>query len=225
VDLRGFLSAVEDLRDGCIDGINVTMPHKAAAAAAADLADEIVRATGAANTLRRGGSPDRPVVEATNTDVGGIAAAADAAGIPPDAPVLVLGAGGGAAAAVVAFRDRLAGVSTRRAGNVGALAERTGVPVRPCPWGEAVDGVVVVNATPLGMRGEMLPGGILDAAVGLIDLPYGEVPTPAMQRAHLLGIRAVDGLRVLVAQAAISFTWWTDVPAPLDVMHPAAQTA
>jgi len=223
VGLSGLLAAVDDLREGGIDGINVTMPHKAAAAAAADLADQLVTATGAANTLRRRGLPDGPIVEATNTDVGGIAAAADAGGIPPDAPVLVLGAGGAAAAAVAAFRDYLAGVSTRRSGGAAALGLQTGVAAPPVPWGDAVEGVVVVNATPLGMHGETLPVGILDAAAGLIDLPYGDGSTPAMRRAHLLGIPAVDGLDVLVAQAAIAFTWWTGIPAPLDVMSTAAR--
>ena len=169
--------------------------------------------------------PESPAVEATNTDVGGITAATDAAGIPPNAPVLVLGGGAAAAAAGVAVGDRLAGVATRHSGAAAALESRTGVAVLPRPWGEGVDGAVVVNATPLGMHGETLPGAVLDAAAGLIDMPYREGPTPAIRRAHLLGIPVVDGLHLLVAQAAISFTWWTGVRAPLDVMHAAARGA
>ena len=219
---RGLLDAVADLREGRIDGANITMPHKPAAAAAADLTDGLVDATGAANTLRRGGSPGAPMVEATNTDVAGLTAAADAAGIPRDAPVLVLGSGGAAAAAMLAFGDRPASLSARRSEAAGELALRTGSPVPFIRWGEAVDGAVVVNATPLGMYGESLPGDLLEAAAGLIDMAYGDRANPAIRRARYLGIPAADGLDVLVAQAAISFSWWTDVPAPLDVMRRAA---
>ncbi len=222
VSHRGLLDAVADLKEGRIDGANITMPHKSAAAAAADLADGVVAATGAANTLRRGWSPDGPNVEATNNDVAGLTAAADAAGIPREAPVLVLGAGGAAAAAVVAFGERSVSLSARRPGAVGELALRTGAPVPSCRWGEAVDGAVVINATPLGMYGESLPEDLLEVAAGLIDMAYGDRVTPAVQKARDLGIPAADGLHVLVAQAAASFFWWTGVPAPLNVMLQAA---
>lgn len=222
VSHRGLPDAVADLREGRIDGANITMPHKAAAAVAADLTDGLVDATGAANTLRRGGGPDAPIVEATNTDVAGLTAAADAAGLPREAPVLVLGSGGAAAAAMLAFGDRPVILSARRPEAAGELALRMGAPVPSCRWGEAVDGVVVVNATPLGMCGESLPGNLLETAAGLIDLAYGGRATPAMQRARHLGIPAAGGLDVLVAQAAISFFWWTGVPAPIDVMRRAA---
>jgi len=102
------------------------------------------------------------------------------------------------------------------------MALRMGAPVPSCRWGEAVEGAVVVNATPLGMHGEPLPGYLLEAAAGLIDLAYGDRVTPAMQEARHLGIPAAGGLEVLVAQAAVSFSWWTGVPAPIDVMRRAA---
>jgi len=93
------------------------------------------------------------------------------------------------------------------------------------PWGTGWAGAVVVNATPLGMEGESLPGGILDGAVGLIDMAYGAEPTPAVEHARRRGIPVADGLDVLVAQAAISFTWWTGVPAPIEVMRAAARNS
>ncbi len=223
VGRRGLLGAFADLKEGRIDGANITMPHKSAAAAAADLSDGMVAATGAANTLRRSGSPDGAIVEATNTDVVGLTVAAEAAGIPREAPVLVLGAGGAAAAAMVAFGDRPAGLSARRPEAAGEMALRTGAPVPFCLWGEAVEGAVVINATPLGMHGESLPGDLLEMAAGLVDMAYGDRATPAMRRAHDLGIPAADGLDVLVAQAAASFFWWTDIPAPVNVMQRAAR--
>ena len=204
VDEAGLVEAVAVMRSGDLDGANVTMPHKEAAARLADAADELVALTGAANTLRwKNGR-----IEATNTDVGGVIDAAERAGIP-EAPVLILGGGGAAAAARLAFRDREVAVSGRSAPGH--------------PWGEPLPGAVVVNATPLGMRGEPLPEGVLEAASGLIDMPYGEAQTPAVSLASSLGIPVVDGLDLLVAQAARSFTWWTGFEAPIQAMREAAR--
>jgi len=209
----GLKLALDEIRDGRLDGANITMPHKAAAATAAEITDDVVTITGAANTLRA--SESRPgMIEATNTDVGGLRNAADAAGIPPGAPVLVLGGGGAAAAASVAFGGRRLVVSTRS----GAVR-----PAAMLPWGTGWPGAVVVNATPLGMGGESLPEGVLKEATGFIDMAYGDDPTPAFLQAVQMGIPAADGLDVLVSQAAESFTWWTGLAAPLDAMAFAAR--
>ena len=217
VDPAGFGAALLELREGRFDGANVTMPYKKVAAAAG-AADDTVARTGAANTLRR--SPVQAVparIEATNTDVAGIITASAAAGIPPRAPVLVLGRGGAAAAALAAFGSRVAGVAAR-----GDLP-----PGWPAwPWGLAMEGAVLVNATPLGMGGEDLPPGLVESAAGLVDLPYGGgAPTPAANRARRLGLPLADGVAVLVGQAAVSFTWWTGREAPLEVMRRAAGAA
>ena len=195
-----FSEAVDMLRSSRFEGANVTMPHKAAAAGSADLADEPVVLTGAANTLRvRDGR-----LEASNTDVGGIIEAATRAGLP-EAPVLILGSGGAGSAARVAFRDRPVTVSGRsHAGH---------------PWGDPLPGAIVVNATPLGMKGESLPEGVVEEAAGLIDMPYRDDPTPAVTTASEHGLPYVDGLALLVEQAALSFAWWTGVEAPVEAMR------
>lgn len=219
VDRAGLAAALDEMRRGALDGANVTMPHKAAAAADADHADALVAATGAANTLR--GRAGR--VEATNTDVEGVVAAAAAAGIDPAAPVLVLGAGGAAAAVLAAFGIRVAGVASRRPAAAAALAARMGSAAAPHPWGAPLPGAVVVNATPLGMDGEALPPGLLEASAGLVDLAYGRHPTPAAAEAGERNLPCADGIEVLVAQAAASFTWWTGLPAPRAAMTAAAR--
>ena len=214
VDGEGLLAGLAEMREGLLDGANVTMPHKAAAAAAADMIDDVVALTGAANTLRASAAR-AGAIEATNTDVGGLRHAADAAGIPSGGPVLVLGGGGAAAAARVAFSDGDVRHSVR-SDAVGSLSW--------VPWGTGWPGAVVVNATPLGMRGESLPRGVVEVAGGLIDMAYGDHPTPAFEEAVRIGIPAVDGMDVLVAQAAASFTWWTGLDAPLAAMRAAARS-
>lgn len=202
---RGRLEKeVERLRSGTLDGANVTMPLKEAAADLCDrLTPEAARA-GAVNSMRA----EQGELIGHSTDVvafGGLL------GDWSDAPLLVLGAGGSARAALAAAGPATVYVSARRleaASGLASLHERTSI----LTWDTAVAGALVVNATPLGMGGERLPEGVLAVASGLIDLPYGEMPTPAVTEARGLGIPVVDGIEFLARQAAAAFTWWTGRP-------------
>jgi shikimate dehydrogenase len=218
VDSAGVYRACSEIRAGTLDGANVTMPHKRTAAAAADRLAPEAAACGAVNTLVAEGGE----VVGHNTDVGGLHFVREWGGLPADDPVLVLGGGGAAAAALIAFAGRGLAVATRRAGAGRALAAALGVPAREVAWGEPVSGVTVVNATPLGMNGEALPPGLVEEATGLIDMPYGAEPTPAVAAARRLGRPVADGLDLLAAQAALSFLLWTGVEADFGVMRQAA---
>ena len=193
------------------------MPLKSAALLAADDASAPARRAGAVNTLcLRSGA-----VFGENTDIGGISDAWERRRLPDDVPVLVLGAGGAAAAAMLAREGSEIMASSRRPGAVVELASKIGVNVSEVPWGVAVVGAVVVNATPVGMAGEALPDGVVDAAVGLFDMAYGVDPTPAVFEADERPV--ADGIDMLVAQAARSFEIWTGRAAPLEVMEAAAR--
>lgn len=217
-DAAGLIAAIEEIRRGDLDGANVTMPLKSVALDAVDaVSREAVRA-GAVNTLTvRSGS-----VTGENTDIGGIGDVWSARGLPGDAPVLVLGAGGAAGAALIALGDRTIHLSARRPEAVRRLLDRTGVDAIEVEWGIPVSGAVVVNATPLGMGGESLPADLLDGAVGLVDLAYGSAQTPAVAWARGR-MPVADGIDHLVAQAARSFEMWTGAAAPVDVMDRAAR--
>ena len=91
------------------------------------------------------------------------------------------------------------------------------------PFSSPVAGSVLINATPLGMKGESLPEGTVQAASGLIDLVYADHPSPAVSMAAALGKPVMDGVEFLVLQAGASFEWWTGRPAPLAVMLSAAR--
>jgi shikimate dehydrogenase len=122
--------------------------------------------------------------------------------------ILVLGAGGSAAAALAAIpSDRHAYVTARRMGQAELLTTRFSGEV--VSWGTAVAGAIVVNTTPLGMRREQLPEGILEAAAGLIDLPYGERVSPSVAAAREHDLPVADGHEFLLRQAIASFRLWT----------------
>ncbi len=220
VDEAGVYRACAEIRAGSLRGANVTMPHKRVAAAAADRLTPAAAHCGAVNTL----VGEEGEVVGHDTDVGGLLAAWERAGIPRGVPVLLLGAGGAAAAALVALAGADVAVATRRPGVGQALAAALGVPAAEIPWGQPWPGAVVVNATPLGMHGEQLPPGVVEAAAGLVDLPYGAEPTPAVVAAHRRGLPVAEGLDHLVAQAALSFELWAGVPAPLAAMEAAARS-
>jgi shikimate dehydrogenase len=214
VDSEGFVAALEELRGGRLDGANITMPHKGLAAGAADLLSSDAGRAQSVNTLvRREGR-----IMGESTDVDGIRRAW---GDLPEAPVVILGTGGAAAAALLALEGRPLRVAGRRPEAAVELIERVGVDARPVEWSEPVEGMVVVNATPIGMRGESLPDRLLAGARGLFDMPYATGQTPAVAAARSAGIPVVEGVEMLLHQAALSFRIWTGVDAPIEAMRAA----
>lgn len=221
-DEQEFGSLVEELRTGFWDGFNVTMPHKGLAHRTADGHTAVATLAQSVNTLK---VEDDGVI-GHSTDVVAfqrIFSASDFSG----KPVLVLGSGGSAAAAVAAATlSGPAGIylSSRNSDAARALADRfVEDQVALVDSGTPVAGAVVVNATPLGMKGESLPDHLLGTASGLIDLPYGPSPTPSASSLAAKSIPVIDGYRFLALQAAESFLWWTGQPVAVELMETAAR--
>lgn len=207
------------MREGEIDGLNVTMPHKAEAARLCDELSDDARRSSSVNTVVR---LDDGRLIGHSTDVTALRRLWRR-GLPTDHPVLVLGAGGAASAACLAAQGRTIYVSARRREAANELRKGLDRPIVSVPWGAAVAEAVVVNATPLGMHGEELPPTPLRLAVGLVDLAYGDEITRAVDQARSAGVPVVDGLEVLVAQAADSFRLWTGHEPSLQAMQRGAQ--
>ena len=216
-DAAGFPQVLRSVRTGDLDGCNVTMPHKRLAHDLVDDHSPLARRAGAVNTVTR---EDHRLV-GHNTDVTGIIRAAESAGLPGDIPVLVLGAGGAAAAALLAFEGRRLALSARSPENAAAVAQSVGVDTDIIAFGTPVEGALVVNATPIGMKGETLPTGVLAGAAALFDMPYGATPTPASRTAWSLGRPVVVGEDMLLFQALESFRLWTGCEAPIGPVRSA----
>ncbi len=223
VDADGMQLAAREMRDGVLTGANITTPHKHLAAELADRCSDLVGRLGAANTWWI--DQDAALV-AENTDVAGVKYAFDQVNV--SAPTLILGAGGAGAAALVAVEegpqaDHHVYLSTRNEDRARVLLDRLGSAARFVAWETPIPGAVVVNATRLGMAGESLPHGLLEEAVGLVDMPYGDRPTPAVSRALQLGIPCSPGVDMLLGQAVAAFTIWTGVVPNPTVMSEAAR--
>lgn len=219
VDAAGFRRAISDLRSGRLDGANVTMPYKQRAFNQCDVASDVATRARAVNTLSRRSE----LVAGDNTDVDGIATVWLEADLPPDAPVTVLGSGGAAAAALIALQGRVIRVVARNQERAQQLVAGVGGSAAVAGWDEPIPPSVVINATPLGMKGEALPDQVLQSALGLCDMAYGDEPTPAVTTAVGRGLPVAAGLDLLVAQAALSFAIWVGLRPDRSVMRAAAE--
>jgi shikimate dehydrogenase len=214
----GLASVVTELRS--IGGAgNVTVPHKEAVAALCDDLTDLARRVGAVNTFWCANG----MLVGDNTDVAGFAAAAEAL-LGPDGlsrvkSVALLGAGG-AAAAVLAAVERWPGtrarVHSRSPERARRLCERFSAVASDAESAEAAvrDADLVVNATPVGLSGDLMPidPSQLRPRSVVLDLVYRRGSTPLVRAAVRLGLRAGDGLGMLVEQGALAFERWFGIP-------------
>jgi shikimate dehydrogenase len=210
-------------------GLNVTMPHKEDVAGACDRLTADAAALRSVNTVVA--LPDGRTLGDSTDGPGFLDALADEAIAVIGQPVLVLGAGGAARAIVLALGRAGAAVTVAaRRPDAAESAAALAPGGRALPIG-AVDPfpfAVVVNATPLGMSGgDPLPVDpeSLHAAQAVVDLVYHPADTPLLTAARAQGAVAVNGLGMLLHQAARSFTQWTGQPAPVEAMRAAVTTA
>ena len=199
-------------------GVNVTIPYKETALKTADTITDRAALIGAANTLHFHADG---TIGADNTDGYGFIQnlRQNAPDWDPKAgPALVLGAGGAARAIVWALLNegapcvRIANRTRLRAEN---LANHFGAKVEVVEWSnasEAMDGAVtIVNTTSLGMEGQPeLRISFDDAPVNCLvtDIVYAPLITPFLEKANAHGLKTVDGLGMLLHQAAPGFESW-----------------
>jgi len=215
-----FEAAVRGLVACGFAGANVTLPHKEAAFAICGARDERAQRAGAVNTLIF----HEGVIEGRNTDGWGFCESLRANGVDPGAgPALLLGAGGSARAVAAALQECGAEVTAanRTTERAEALAQALGV--RTLPWDAAApalgDYALLVNTTSLGMAGHEKLVFDLSAAPGRLtvaDLVYVSLETPLLAAARARGLRAVDGLGMLLHQARAGFHAWFGVMPEVD---------
>ena len=196
-------------------GCNVTMPLKLDALFAADDLSDRATATGAANLLT---SRDGKLV-AANTDVGAVL---DLIAPLVRDSVTILGTGGAARAVLLALKLIASGEVRLQARDMAqgtALSVEFGLGDGPRPFDTPIDSRGLVNATPLGMTG-IAPAHIditpMPADGWVLDMVSAPLPTPLLAQAAARGLATIDGLSVLVEQAADSFELLFGKKAPRD---------
>lgn len=224
--LDGFVVTIERFfaEGGC--GLNVTLPFKEEAFAWVDERDEFAGSAGAVNTIVRDHVGRRH--RGCNTDgIGLVRDLESNEGCPlAGRRVLVLGAGGavrGVLGPLLGRAPAVIVVANRTPERARALVERFEDPrLRAVEWASLEGGFdVVINGTSAGTRGASLemPAEVVRGAL-VYDMAYGAGAVAFLQWAARAGAaRTVDGLGMLVEQAAESFRLWRGVrPDTHDVL-------
>jgi 3-dehydroquinate dehydratase/shikimate dehydrogenase len=206
-------------------GLSVTIPHKVAVASLLDEIEEPARKIGAVNTVVIEGARLRGY----NTDAEGAMGPLEKICELRGESCAVLGAGGAARAVVYGLRERGAHVTVfaRDVEKARSFEESFGARVLPFDSFASSDARIVINTTPVGQRllGEgqsLVPRRSLAGRSVVYDLVYNPLDTQLLRDARKEGCRTLDGLEMLVSQAALQFQLWTGHTAPTDVMREAA---
>ncbi len=207
-------------------GFSVTIPHKTAVIPLLDQLDAAAGEVGAVNTV----VIDEGRLTGYNTDVQGAMEPIDRVFKLEGESCAVIGAGGAARAVVYGLINRGARVSVfaRDPARATALAEDFRVDVFPLEAFSTSDAPVVINATPVGMRGQAegsspVPRASLRGRRVVYDLVYNPLDTQFLLDGRAEGCRTINGLEMLLAQAALQFELWTGSKPPIDAMHEAAK--
>ncbi len=222
----GAQAAIDAMRVLGLGGLSVTMPHKEMVADAVDSLDPAAAALRSVNTV----VPQADgLLMGYSTDGAGFVASLAAAGVKVHGrTVCVLGAGAAARAIVdalaragvarIAVLNRTfssAQQAVELAGDVGVLGVASDVR----------EAQIVVNATSIGMGSQDLPFDVaaLHAGQVVADIVYHPRDTALLQAARAAGAVAVDGLGMLVHQAALQQQLWHGLVPDVTVMAAAAE--
>jgi shikimate dehydrogenase len=207
-------------RDADWRGCNVTIPHKESAALLVDHLWPGTIEIGAINTVIK----HKGRLFGANTDIGGIIeplnnilTAIFGGDPPPQQTVAIIGAGGAARAAAAAINSRFPDwpirFLARRREQAAAITHSLKFKADAEPIEDAaLTGVtLLINASPLGMV-EKLPLNLrLDAMADtampkiIFDMVYAPLETQLLTAARRKGFATIDGLSMLIAQAAEAF--------------------
>jgi len=214
--VEDFCAVIEGARRAGFKGVNVTVPYKEAAFAIAHKADGPALAAGAANLLVF----HQGAILGRNTDALGLAdSLRESIGTLEGKSVVLLGAGGAARGAILSLEmlgARHIHLLNRDAARAKTLAASLSKQVRAAvepgalnDWRKAAGGaVLVVNSTSAGMGTNPpldLDLSVLPQSAAVCDIVYNPLETRLLKDAAACGLATVDGLGMLMHQAAPSF--------------------
>jgi shikimate dehydrogenase len=241
-DAQNFPAALRALPAAGFLGANVTIPHKAAALAGVDSADDYARASGSVNTVLVDGEK----LLGFNTDGPGLVRAVreEFSVDLRDLRVLLLGAGGGAGRAIavqcamegcerLVLANRTLEKAARLAHELapkfhaekvsGPVERLAAIPLEPAALKHELENCdIVINATSVGMKRTdppLLPPSMITPNLLVFDTVYSGGASRLLEDAAAAGARGANGLSMLLHQGALSFEIWFNRPAPLQSMR------
>ncbi|HEY6333582.1 MAG TPA: shikimate dehydrogenase [Blastocatellia bacterium] len=231
-DVKSFFGSFVDASTRQVDwpllGFSVTIPHKTAVMELVDDLDQTAQSVRAINTI---GVKDGRLI-GYNTDVEGAIVPLERAGALDGERIAVIGAGGAARAVVYGLAAR--GIETtlyaRDLEKGRQIGDAFNVRVAPIRAIGSSNEPVIINTTPVGMRGHSegtSPVG-MEALRGrrlAYDLVYNPIETCFLRFAREARCRTISGIDMLLSQAALQFQLWTGREAPVDILRAAAVAA
>lgn len=235
VDQTNLRQAVESIRTLDMLGVNVSMPNKTAVLAYLDQLSPEAELIGAVNTIVH----QEQRLIGYNTDGMGFVRSVNETGHPiKNQKIVVLGAGGAAKAIVVQMAlegaqeitiyKRLNATFLPLKEYFVKVSEKTDCPIRLHDYADesqlALDlsqANLLINATDIGMgsKKDQLPIAdvkLLHSQLAVFDLIYSPSETRLIQEAKKMGIKAYNGLGMLIHQGAIAFELWTHREMPVQ---------
>lgn len=235
VDQTNLRQAVESIRTLDMLGVNVSMPNKTAVLAYLDQLSPEAELIGAVNTIVH----QEQRLIGYNTDGMGFVRSVNETGHPiKNQKIVVLGAGGAAKAIVVQMAlegaqeitiyKRLNATFLPLKEYFAKVSEKTGCPIRLHDYADesqlALDlsqANLLINATDIGMgsKKDQLPIAdvkLLHSQLAVFDLIYSPSETRLIQETKKMGIKAYNGLGMLIHQGAIAFELWTHREMPVQ---------
>jgi shikimate dehydrogenase len=218
--IGGFTAQLDELRAGGMRGMNVTAPFKLEAFAYATHLSESAQLAGAVNALKFEGNE----VHAQNFDGVGLVNDIERNHKMPmkGKRVLLLGAGGAVRGALLPFAQAepallvVANRTLAKAKELSAmLRTQSPVNVEACSFESLSSSFdVVVNGTSASLFGQVpsISSSVFAQGCLAYEMAYGKGATPFLQLAKKAGVeQCVDGVGMLVEQAALAFDWWRGI--------------
>ncbi len=212
-------------------GFNVTIPHKEECIKYLDEVDETALKIGAVNCVVN----EDGIFKGYNTDGVGALRAVTEGGFELDGKrIAILGAGGAARAIVFTFA-KFAGKITvlnrtfqRAKRLVEDILKTVKIPIiaKKLSYEDLkaaiLEAELLVNTTSVGMyphtEETIVPQELLHERLTIFDIVYNPPETRLLREAKSVGLRAIDGIEMLVYQGAEAFEKWTDKKAPIEIM-------
>jgi shikimate dehydrogenase len=240
---QAMSAVIDQMRSRDLQGVNLTIPHKQSVIPLLDGLTGVAKAIGAVNLIYPedgrliGDNSDAP---AFLLDLQSTLGFTEQTG----RSALILGAGGAARAAVYVLLQAgwhvvIASRKLEAARQiVGELSQRkttrsqrlSALPLEADALGNIAACDLIVNGTPVGMLPQIhenpWPAGLpFPPPASVYDMVYNPSETALIRAARSAGMPGVNGLGMLVEQAALSFERWTGHPADRRVMREAAMNA
>ncbi len=243
VDKASLGDAIKGIKTFRFQGANVTIPHKQEVIFFLDELTERAEAVGAVNTITCDytNSASEPRLIGDNTDVAGFARPlGEFKEKLKDQEALVWGCGGAARAVTYAIlneldlaRIHLVCRSVERGEALARLIDPSGDRIEVVKWNYSAlsmqQATLLVNTTPLGMTPDtdatpcVQPELIRDGHI-VNDLVYNPSRTLLLDQASKVGASVIEGIEMLLGQAAESFKAWTGAELPEEHVRAAIRT-